>query len=144
MPGLAASFRSTLPRAPSWKTRDAAHPPWDEPAQGNQQRTLAAPHLAGLQDGPAPAASLNHLRLRRASLRNSPTRRGAREWWGTGVARESRPVGAEGIAGQAQGSRSFSRRGAPPRPLRLACFRVSPPTRRDTRFEPTCPLGRTV
>ena len=34
--------------------------------------------------------------------------------------------------------------GAPPRPLHLARFRTSPPTRRDTRFEPTCRMSRTT
>jgi hypothetical protein len=37
-------------------------------------------------------------------------RRLGREWWGTRGARVSRPIGAEGEAGQARGSRSFSRR----------------------------------
>jgi len=78
-------------------------------------------------------------------------RRASAPGWGAGLStrvvavvkegRASRHAGAEGVADQGEGSRSFSASGAPPGPLPLARFGTSPPTRRDARFTPLSCAG---
>jgi hypothetical protein len=118
------------------------------PRQAQHTDPPTLPHTAvGQRRSPPPTSQHPHRTettrcLRRASLRDNT--KAKRENGEAPGMRVSHPVGTEGVAGQVHGVKVVQPPGAPPRPLHLARFRTSPPTRRDARFEPTCPINRTT